>query len=625
MSPPGRPKGEHRSAQHDGPPVDAPKPIILVVDDDADARLVMGAALRKAGYAVRVATGGHDALVQFRAEAADLVMLDVEMPDLGGYEVCRLLRVEAGPLLPVVMVTGMGDLESVEFAYECGATDFISKPVHWALVGHRVRHLLRSSMAMQDLQSAEARIAKLAYFDSLTGLPNRLKFLDSVNQAIRRAEADDSQLALLFIDLDHFKAINDTLGHAAGDQLLTQAAERLRLGLRPSDILTRPAELDPLEASPFDLARLGGDEFTALLNDVKDPDAALAVARRIGTLMRQPFVIDGRDVTVSASLGISMYPQDGRSAADLLKHADTAMYHAKRSGRDRLQAYNASLTEEALKQMELESSLHGALERQEFHLVYQPQLDVESGRIKTVEALLRWTHPVRGLVPLRDFIALAEQCGLMEAISDWVLRTACRQAVLWAAAGLPISVAVNLSPIQFRAPDLATKIIGVLAQEGLDPARLEVEVTEGALMEDTDLARQSLAALCAHGVRLALDDFGTGYSSLAHITRMPIDHIKIDRCFVNDLHERAESESVVRAVLAIAQSLGLRVTAEGIETAQQAQTMVVMGCHTLQGYHISRPVPAEQIPALCARQWPMPCPQAPERGLLANSRLRRAG
>ena len=605
--------------------MDAPKPIILVVDDDADARLVMGAALRKAGYAVRMATGGRDALAQFRAEGADLVMLDVEMPDLDGYEVCRQLRVEAGPLLPVVMVTGMGDLESVEFAYECGATDFISKPVHWALVGHRVRHLLRSSMAMQDLQSAEARIAKLAYFDSLTGLPNRLKFLDSVNQAIRRAEADDSQLALLFIDLDHFKAINDTLGHAAGDQLLTQAAERLRLGLRPSDILTRPAELDPLEASPFDLARLGGDEFTALLNDVTDPDAALAVARRIGTLLRQPFVIDGRDVTVSASLGISMYPQDGRSAADLLKHADTAMYHAKRSGRDRLQAYNASLTEEALKQMELESSLRGALERQEFHLVYQPQLDVESGRIKSVEALLRWTHPVRGLVPLGDFIALAEQCGLMEAISDWVLRTACRQAVRWAAAGLPISVAVNLSPIQFRAPDLATKIIGVLAQEGLDPARLEVEVTEGALMEDTDLARQSLAALCAHGVRLALDDFGTGYSSLADITRIPIDHIKIDRCFVNDLHERAESESVVRAVLAIAQSLGMRVTAEGIETAQQAQTMVVMGCHTLQGYHISRPVPAEQIPALCARQWPMPCTQAPERRLLANSRLRRAG
>ena len=603
----------------------ATKPTILVVDDDADARLVMGAALRKAGYAVRMATGGHDALAQFRAEAADLVMLDVEMPDLGGYEVCRLLRVEAGPLLPVVMVTGMDDLESIESAFECGATDFISKPVNWALVGHRVRHLLRSSMAMQDLRSAEARITKLAYFDSLTGLPNRLTFLDSVNQAIRRAEADDGQLALLFIDLDRFKAINDTLGHAAGDQLLTQAAERLRLGLRPSDRLTRPAELNPCETSPFGLARLGGDEFTALLNDVKDSDAAVAVARRIGTLMRQPFAIDGRDVTVSVSLGISMYPQDGRNAADLLKHADTAMYHAKRSGRDRLQTYNAAMTDEMLERMELESSLRGALEQQEFHLLYQPQLDVESGRIKSVEALLRWTHPIRGPVPPGDFIALAEQCGLIEAISDWVLRTACRQAVRWAAEGLPIGVAVNLSPIQFRAPDLATKIIGVLAQEGLEPARLEVEVTEGALMENTDLARQTLTALRAHGVRLALDDFGTGYSSLAYITRMPIDHIKIDRCFVNDLHERAESESVVRAVLAIAQSLGMRVTAEGIETEQQARTLVVMGCHTLQGYHISRPVPAEQIPALCARQWAMPCPQTPKRGLLANGRLRRAG
>jgi len=423
---------------------------ILVVDDDADARLVMRAALRKAGYAVRLADGGHDALRQFAAEPCDMVLLDVEMPDLGGHEVCARLRAQAGPLLPIVMVTGMDDLQSVEAAYEVGATDFIAKPVNWGLIGHRIRYLFRGHRTMLALQAAEADITRLAHYDSLTGLPNRRSFLARLDREIVRAERHGSVLALLFMDLDGFKNINDSLGHAAGDQLLQRAAERLRDGLRPTDLLSRPMDLDGASDSGFELARLGGDEFTALVINIGGPEDAVAVARRIGHMMRQPFALDGCDLSLTTSVGIALYPADGRDSTTLLKHADTAMYHAKRLGRDNAQQYDVGLTQALLQKIELDSSLRTALERDEFHLVYQPQIDAQTGRMHAVEALLRWTHPVRGPVSPLEFIPLAEQNGLIEQIGLWVLQTACADAARWHAQGLALRVAVNLSPVTGR-------------------------------------------------------------------------------------------------------------------------------------------------------------------------------
>ena len=694
---------------------------ILVVDDDADARLVMRAALRKAGYAVRLAEGGADALQKFAAEPCDMVMLDVEMPDLGGHEVCAALRAQAGPLLPIVMVTGMDDLKSVEAAYEVGATDFIAKPVNWALIGHRVRYLFRGHRAMLDLQAAEARnaallnaipdllfevdidgryidyrapraellavpgdtligrtvaevlpplaaevcmsalrsaleqgsssgaqfelhldgrstsfelsvsckavaagekarfivlsrditerkqseahIARLAHFDSLTGLPNRRSFLERVDREIRRAEREGRALAVLFMDLDGFKNINDSMGHAAGDLLLQWAAERLRDGLRPTDLLSRPMELGEEVDAGFELARLGGDEFTALVLDIKCPDDAMAVAQRIGQMMRRPFTLDGRAVTLTTSVGIALYPEDGRDSATLLKHADTAMYHAKRSGRDNAQVYRASLTQVILQRMELDSSLRQALDRDEFHLEYQPQIDTATGSIRSVEALIRWNHPTRGLVSPLEFIPLAEENGLIERIGLWVLHTACTDAARWQAQGLGLTVAVNLSPLQFNTQGLPQRVMHVLAQTGLPPSRLELEVTEGALMENTNATRAALQALHAHGIRIALDDFGTGYSSLAYLTRMPISHIKVDRCFVSGMLEGGESEAIVRAVLAMAHSLGMRVTAEGVETLEQAKALAAMTCDNLQGFYFSRPVAAAAIAQLAMRRW----------------------
>ena len=697
------------------------RPTILVVDDAADARLVMRAALRKAGYEVREAEGGHDALQKFRVEPCDMVMLDVDMPDLNGYEVCSALRTLAGPLLPIVMVTGMDDLHSVEAAYESGATDFIAKPVNWALLGHRVRYLFRGHQAMKDLRAAEERneavlnaipdllfevdidarfldcraprkefliadpstflgrtatevlpaaaaqayttalqtalehgassgaqyelplaignkwfelsvsrkavaqgekprfivlsreiserkdaedrIARLAYFDSLTGLPNRRSFLDRVNKNIANALGTGRRLAVLFMDLDGFKSINDTMGHAVGDILLQCAAARLRDGLRSSDVLSRPVGLAQDSNHYFELARLGGDEFTALILNIECPEDATLVAQRIGESMRMPFILEGREVTVTASIGIAIYPDDGSDGAMLLRHADTAMYHAKQSGRDNMQIYRPSLTSQLVRRLELDSDMRTALDQGQFHLVYQPQIDTASGSILSVEALIRWMHPMHGLIAPLDFITRAEENGLIHQIGLWVLRTACVQAVQWSEAGTPVTVAVNLSPVQFRGSHLQQSVMDVLAQTGLAPGLLELEVTESALIENADATRLVLKAWSDAGIGIALDDFGTGYSSLAYLTRMPIDNIKVDKCFIDGVAEGGESAAIVRAILAMAHSLGKRVTAEGVETLEQARAMQAMACDCMQGYYFSRPVAALDIPALLPRQW----------------------
>ena len=694
---------------------------ILVVDDDADARLLMRAALRKAGFDVRAAEGGHDALAQFRAAPSDMVMLDVEMPDLSGHEVCRILRDEAGPLLPIVMVTGVDDVQSVERAYQHGATDFVPKPVNWALLGHRLRYLFRSHealVALRDAQArnaaildaipdllfeldadgrclehraprgtvayepaqealgrpvtevwprsaaqacmravreaqrdgasrgvqfdlrlneghrwfelsvsrkavlpgevasfivlsrditerkeAEARIARLAYTDGLTGLPNRTAFLERADREIGRAARHGGKVAVLFMDLDGFKGINDTLGHAAGDRVLRAAADRLQTGLRPSDVVSCPLGLEgeDAETASSELARLGGDEFTALLVDINDAGDALMVAQRICALMRRPYRLDDREVTLSASVGIAVYPDDGLDATTLLQHADTAMYHAKTSGRDNAQVYQASLTDKLVQRMDLEASLRLALPRHELHLEYQPQIDPHTGRIVAVEALLRWTHPQRGAVPPLEFIPLAEANGLIDEIGEWVIGQACRDAARWNAGGAEIGLAVNLSPRQLDAPDFARRVALVLAQTGLEPALLELELTEGALLEHSEHTRTTLAALRKLGIRVALDDFGTGYSSLAYLTRLPIDHIKIDRGFVAGLDETSRRMAIVRAVLAMAQTLNLRVTAEGVETAAQAALLRDLGCHGLQGWHYGRPMRIDALRERLAR------------------------
>lgn len=447
------------------------------------------------------------------------------------------------------------------------------------------------SRDITERKETEHRIHRLAYFDTLTGLANRQSFSEHLSREIERHQLQDEKLAVLFLDLDGFKTINDSLGHGSGDLLLQWAAERLRESVRPGDLVARAGDPEP-EAL---LARIGGDEFTMLIPNLRHPEDALLVAHRVRDLMRRPFNLSGREVTVTTSIGIAVYPDDGLTASALLKHADTAMYHAKDEGRDNCQFYSASLTERAMCRLNLEANLRLALERNEFVLVYQPQLDLESGRVRTVEALIRWEHPEQGRLSPDHFIPAAEENGSIVQIGEWVLREACSAAVGWCAAGHRVRVAVNLSPIQFRNPNLLRSITDILDETGLAPECLELELTEGTLMEDAAGTMGTLMALRSAGVGLALDDFGTGWSSLSYLRRLPLTTLKVDQSFVQGLPDDQENAAIIRTIVSLAKNLGFKVTAEGIETAPQMRAIRELSCDMGQGYYFSRPIPIDEL------------------------------
>ena len=455
-----------------------------------------------------------------------------------------------------------------------------------------------------ERKEAEDKTFKLAYFDSLTGLPNRQSFLEKLNREVRLAERKHTQFAVLFMDLDGFKGINDTMGHNAGDLILQWAADRLQSSIRTYDSVSRTKT----DQADVELARLGGDEFTALILDIAQPEDALLVGQRIRELMCRPFIIEGREVVLTASIGIAVYPEDGMDSSSLLKHADTAMYHAKEKGRNNCQFYSASLTQRAQERLNLESNLRRALAGNEFSLVYQPQFDLLSGQIQSIEALIRWKDPEQGMVSPMDFIPVAEETGLIIPIGEWVLRTACADAARWHREGHELRVAVNLSPMQFKDPELINTVLGILTRTGLPPASLELEITEGAVMEDSGTSLATLKAFSNHGVQIALDDFGTGYSSMSYLKRMPLNNLKVDQSFVKGLPHDRDNHAIVRAILSMAKHLGFSVTAEGVETLEQAKTLRDMGCDMLQGYYFSRPVSAEYIPVLLTRAWLMDDP-----------------
>jgi diguanylate cyclase (GGDEF)-like protein/PAS domain S-box-containing protein len=951
---------------------------VLIADDEPTARLLMESALRKAGFAIELAVDGEDALRQFDAQPCDIVLLDVDMPRFDGYEVCAALRARVGNEMPIIMVTGMDDLASIERAYESGATDFISKPINWALLGHRVRYSLRSYRILQDLnranarnaailaaipdtlfrldtygrvlsagaaaarpnapvvneflnksyppeianlicnsmegarqsgaihevefrlgddlsqqkyfeariaaidaqealclvrditeqknaevalreseallhqaqtvahfgswhldmktktliwspevfriyhlpsnippsydailslvhpadlvqlqeawdkslagkpyefehriivddeirwilartkfefdndgkpirclgtiqditerkvhellmvsaqnklqatldaipdmmfeidsdgqyldyhfptyktyekfpgeiigntvasrlpaeataifmaalkeagengfsngrqftvprgdatvwfelsvarkvdahadkprfvvlareiterKEAEARIHDLAYFDSLTRLPSRFAFVERLDREVQRAAAAGCKLGVLFLDIDGFKNINDTLGHTIGDRALQEVADRLRLGLRPSDMISRG---NALSSSPLSLARLGGDEFTVLMLNLQSPEEAMLVAERIKDLLRRPFHLEEHELVVTASIGIAIFPDDGNDGADLLKHADSAMYYAKDEGRDSYQFYCASMTRDAVERMNMDSHLRLALERDEFFLVYQPQYDAARGSIHSVEALIRWHHPQRGLVSPGEFIPRIEANGLIVPIGEWALRTACRDLMSWQQYGRDLRVAVNLSPMQFRNSSLLTTIKSILNETGLPPEKLELEVTEGGLMDCSEANLQTLHALRATGITIALDDFGTGYSSMMYLKRLPLNHIKVDQSFIKGLPRSKDSLAIVRAIISLAKNLDFTVTAEGVENIEQALLLKELDCDKLQGYYFSEPVSANAIPKLLGKRWAIDSMTA----LPESSAMRNAG
>ena len=543
---------------------------LLLVDDDPMNRDALQRRLLRAGFQVLTAESGPDALDIAAANRVDLVLLDVMMPGMDGIETLRRLRQSrAISELPVIMVTAKDGADEVVQALDAGANDYVTKPVDFAVAHARIRTQLTARRA-----------------DPLTGLPNRVLFMDRLSQQIARSgAAAPGDFAVFFLDVDRFKVINDSLGHAAGDELLTGIAGRLEQSLRCTDTIAR-----------FDghctVARLGGDEFTVLLAGLRHAADARAVADRLVAAVSKPFDLQGREVVVSMSVGIVMSDSRYQRAEDMVRDADTAMYRAKDLGRARCEVFDRSMLAAAEERLQIESDLRRAVERRELRLHYQPIVTLSGQQLCGFEALVRWQHPARGLVPPNGFIPIAEETGLIVPIGRWVLEEACRQMRAWDdefPGSADLMVNVNLSARQCLHPDLIVDVERVLAETGLPARRLKLEITESLVLEGSDAVIEILNTLRALGVQLGLDDFGMGYSALGYLQRLPVQSLKIDRAFVSDMRNTGNLE-IIRAILSMAAALNIDVTAEGVETADQAALLTTLECEFGQGFYFDKPL-----------------------------------
>ncbi len=448
--------------------------------------------------------------------------------------------------------------------------------------------VLTTSMDITARKQAESRLAYLAHHDHLTGLPNRALLHARLQAELDLGHNSDCGFALHFIDLDRFKSINDGLGHYFGDRLLRAVADRLRQSVREGDVV----------------ARLGGDEFAVLQRGIRNPEDAEAVARNINAVLDQPFQVGARTVAVNASIGISVHPKDGHDADELLQNADLAMYRAKVGGRRGHRFFYEDMRAQAQSSISIQSDLRRAIAEQQFTLHYQPQINLRTGTITGVEALLRWMHPDHGLMPPAAFLSVAEESGLILPINEWVLREACRQAARWSRSAMPATrVAVNLAPMQFQREKLCNLVLSALEEAGLPPQLLELELTETILLEHALAARSDLEDLRRHGVRFAIDDFGTGHSSLAHLRSVPVDRLKIDQSFVWGLGATGTNDTaIIRAIVGMGREMEIEVLAEGVETVEQARLLQAEGCDLIQGYYFSKPLKPEDFEALCSNK-----------------------
>jgi diguanylate cyclase (GGDEF)-like protein/PAS domain S-box-containing protein len=455
--------------------------------------------------------------------------------------------------------------------------------------------IVGTAQDISERKRSEREIHRLAYYDSLTGLPNRVLFKDRVTQAIAHARRYQYHLALLFLDLDRFKMINDTLGHNVGDLLLKHVADRLADSVRHSDSIGRSGETE----HTHELARLGGDEFTVLLTNLRDVQDASKVARRILEALARPFLVGGQEIFVTVSIGIAIFPVDGESVDVLLKNSDTAMYHAKEQGRNNFQYYSNAMNAAANERLILEGEVRHATERHEFVVYYQPQIDLGSRQLIGAEALIRWQHPQRGLLAPREFLQAASDTGMIRTIDEWVLRTVCRQSRAWQQRGLAVPrVSINISNSLFHGATLVKAVQDAFSETGLAPDRLELELTESIAMRNVDTSIRVLQQLKAMGVQLAIDDFGTGYSSLSYLQRLPVTRVKIDQSFIRELIGRVQPVPIVRAIIAMAHSLQLEVLAEGVEDERQRSILLAEGCDQAQGYLFGRPMSAAELETL---------------------------
>jgi diguanylate cyclase (GGDEF)-like protein len=598
------------------------RPSLLIVDDISDNRNILMRRFERRGFDVTEADSGFAAIDLIEKGAFDLVLLDVMMPGIDGLETLRRIRSrKSAAALPVIMVTAKSESGKIVEALEQGANDYVTKPVDFAValarvntqisrrraelqvvvaneelrkanadlerrVEERTRRLIEANQRLKeeiaDREELQARSQYLAYHDSLTGLGNRLLFKEQLEEALKDVSVTPHPLAVLFLDLDGFKAVNDTLGHSVGDLLLKSIAAKLR------DLLP----------STDRVARLGGDEFAILQISSPQPTSSFSLAEQIIEVVGHPHNIEGHDVSVGASVGIAVACPGEMDTENFLKSADLAMYAAKSEGRATYRLFDPQMDAAVQTRRSMERDMRTALAQGGFSLCYQPLVNLQNKKVTAFEALMRWDHVERGAVPPSVFIPVAEEMGLIVQIGEWALRQACSQAVEWPD---DIRVSVNLSPLQFSKGNLVSTVMSALASSGLSPSRLELEITESVLLEKTERNIAILNQLRRMGVRISMDDFGTGYSSIGYLRSFPFDKIKIDRSFVRDLMVDEGSLAIVRAIAGLGLSFGMTTTAEGVETEEQMRCLNLEGCIEVQGYLYSKPVPADEIGGLLVR------------------------
>jgi diguanylate cyclase (GGDEF)-like protein/PAS domain S-box-containing protein len=680
--------------------VSAAAPLVLIVDDEDLTRLFARQTLEAAGFRVEEAIDGNAGLEAITRLAPDLVMLDVLMPIRDGFDVCAALRsLPERAETPVLMMTGLEDADAVDRAYAVGATDFITKPIRWHLLAHRVRYILRATKAVAALATSQAKLVeaqrlagltawewdigrgmlswsnetfrdfglsgnigsiesfwqlihpddrelvrhafiaalkgqkafnqdfrmllpsgtvkyfhgqsqtqfgsdgrathmagsaqditerkrmedevrKLALYDPLTDLPNRILFREELERALQRAKRSGAMIGVFFLDLDKFKRINDSLGHDNGDRLLRVIGERLRQSTRGEEVV----------------ARFGGDEFTMLIGPLKNADEASRAAQRVVRAFAEPVQLQGQELFASTSIGISLYPTDATDASGLIKNADTAMYAAKSMGRNGYQFYDRSMNESTLAKLEFDVAMRRGLTRGEFMLHYQPRIDTRTAQVVGCEALIRWNHPTQGLILPGQFIGIAEDSGFIIPMGKWVIDQVCWRQRAWRDMGLPrIPIAVNLSALHVVRPEIVAEIHEALTRHGLEGRDLELEVTETVFLQDTAVSAGILGDLSAMGIKVIIDDFGVGFSSMNYLQRLPVNTLKIDRSFVTLAPHNNRNGAIVKAIVAMAKSLELGIIAEGVETAEEEAFLKQIGCHEMQGFWFGRPVPEKEF------------------------------
>ena len=556
----------------DNPQKDEERPVVLLADDDPSIRLMIRHVLESENYDIIEAEDGLDAIKAIEKQHPALILLDAVMPGLDGFATCQQIKDRGHTDVPVIMITGLDDDASVERAYDVGAIDYITKPIKWAVLKHRVRSVVKRVMA-------ERKVQRLEYRDTLTQLPNRLLFVDRLEQAIARAERHRESIALMVVDIDDFKLVNDSFGHEAGDKLIKAVADLLSKSMRRADTV----------------ARLGGDEFAIIIENVEGVDDAISIADNLTTVLEHNVRLDNQETFTSASVGIAMYPDDGTNASTLLKNADTAMFRAKEQGRRCFQFYKSEMSVNAMERLELENSIRQAIDNEQMVIHYQPTIDVHNNEISGVEALLRWQHPDKGIIAPDDFLQVAIECGLIVPIGEWMIQTICHQLRVWKEAGMEKqNISINLTAKQFKDQDLVTLFKVAMHEHQIEGHELNIEVTEKTLLSSEGEIEAVLSKLHDMGMTITIDDFGIGFASLTNLKDLPIDVVKIDSAFIAGVPDNEHDVAVVNAIAGLTRGLKMKLLAEGVENERQLEMLKGLGCQYAQGYYWSKALPAYQ-------------------------------